>query len=262
MFQLPLLSLFGPRRADAPKPTPPDRRAPYALEAAGLQATVTRKPMRSLRLRLNPPEGRLLVSAPLRCSDKAIREFLAERRDWIVKHQERMRQAAAKAAPAPQYADGERLSVLGQGVTLRVLAQGRRARARRLDDGALLLTAPADATLAIRRKAVERCLAQALLAAAEALRPGREADLGVKAAGLKVRAMRSRWGSCNTRSGQITLSLALAQQPLESLDYILVHELAHLIVRSHGPRFKAIVERHVPDWKRRRKALNGTDATE
>jgi hypothetical protein len=261
MFQLPLLSLFGSRPA-APSAPRPDRRQPYALEAAGLQATVTRKPMRSLRLRLAPPDGRLLVSAPLRCSDKAIREFLAERRDWIVEHQQRMARAAAKAAPPLQYADGETLPVLGQALILRVLAQGQRARARRLDNGDLLLTAPADASLTTRRKAVERWLAQALLEAAEGLRPGREAALGVKAAGLKVRAMRSRWGNCNTRSGVITLSLALAERPLESLDYILVHELAHLIVRSHGPRFKAIVERHVPDWKRRRKALNGTDATE
>ena len=252
LFQLPLLSLLDPRRAAASRPACTD---PYVLEVEGLRATVTRKSMRSLRLRVAPPDGRLLVSAPWRCSDKTIREFLVERKGWIERHQARLRRAAA--IPAVHYRDGETLAVLGQPALLQVRAQGRRVRARRLDDGGLLLTAPVTASPAQRRAAVERLLARELVAAAEALRPRRESDLGVRAAGLKVRAMRSRWGSCNTRSRVITLSLALAARPLESLDYILVHELAHLIEAGHGPRFKAIVQRHVPDWKQRRRDLNG-----
>lgn len=255
MFQLPLLSFLDPRRATASRSARPARPDPYVLEVEGLRATVTRKPMRSLRLRVAPPDGRLLVSAPWRCSDKTIREFLVERKGWIERHQARLRRVAA--IPTLHYRDGETLPVLGQPVLLQVRDQGRLIRARRLDGGSLLLTAPATASPAQRRAAVERLLARELWAAAEVLRARREADLGVRATGLKVRAMRSRWGSCNIRSRVITLSLALATRPLESLDYILVHELAHLIEPGHGSRFKAIVERHVADWKRRRRDLNG-----
>jgi predicted metal-dependent hydrolase len=260
MFQLPLLSLFSPRRAAAPAAPRSERRQPYALDADGLQVTVTRKPMRTLRLRLAPPDGRLLVSAPLRLADKAIRAFIAERRDWIEAQRARMTQAARR--PEPQLLDGEALPLLGRRLTLRVLEQGSRAGAKRLDEATVQLRVPPGASLTLRRRALDRFYAAELLAAAGALLPARREALGVPLPTLKVRAMRSRWGSCNTRTAVITLALGLAARPLESLDYILVHELAHLHVRSHGPRFKAIVERHVPDWKRRRRELNGTDATE
>jgi predicted metal-dependent hydrolase len=260
MFQLPLLSLFGPRRASAPKPARPARTEPYALEAAGLTATVSRKPMRTLRLRLVPPDGRLLVSAPLRVSDKAIRDFIIDRRDWI--EAQRARMARAPRAVEPQLVDGEALPLLGRTVTLRVQQQGSRASAKRLGEGTVLLRAPAGSGLAQRRAAMGRFCAKELLAAAEALLPARCEAMVVPRPRLKVRAMRSRWGSCNTRTAVITLALSLASRPLESLDYILVHELAHLHVRSHGPRFKAIVAKQLPEWKARRKALNGTDATE
>ena len=70
------------------------------------------------------------------------------------------------------------------------------------------------------------------------------------------RSMRSRWGSCNSRTRTITLALELARKHREGLEYVLVHELAHLLVRSHGKRFKSILDRHLPDWRLRRKNLN------
>lgn len=100
-----------------------------------------------------------------------------------------------------------------------------------------------------RRRAV-------LLARAAKRCPRWEAALGVQAARLRVRAMRSRWGSCNPRSRDITLSLALWDRADEALELILVHELIHLIEPGHGPRFKALMKRHLPDWKARWKRLS------
>lgn len=227
---------------------------PYALEAAGLSAQVRRKPIRTLRITLKPPDGALHVSAPLRVPDQAIRAFIESRRDWIETHRQRM----AKAIPAAPraYLDGDSLPLLGRQVLLRLKVQGRVARASLDGPDTLILTVPAGATRVRRESAVRRWYSRQLVEAALAILPDRQVSMGVLAQELKVRSMRSRWGSCNTRTGAITLALELAWRPPENLEYVLVHELAHLLVRSHGKRFKSILDRQLPDWRSRRKALN------
>ncbi|HTA17372.1 MAG TPA: YgjP-like metallopeptidase domain-containing protein, partial [bacterium] len=101
---------------------------PYILEASGLSARVIRKPIRTLRMTLRRPDGSLHVSAPLRVSERAIRDFIETRKDWIEAQRLRMSQEAPE--PAPAYLDGELLPVLGRQVLLRVEVQGQTARAR------------------------------------------------------------------------------------------------------------------------------------
>jgi predicted metal-dependent hydrolase len=235
------LPFFGPRKAAA---TARPVRGPYTLEVGDLGATVQRKPMRTLRLRLKPPDGALLVSAPLRIADRDISSFIASRRDWILAQRE------------PGYLDGESLPLLDRRLTLRVVEGGKTCVARRLDDATVLLKAPPQCPKARREAALWRWYGRELLAEAQARLPGRQSAMGVQARGVRVRAMRSRWGSCNIREGVVTLALELARRPSESLDYVIVHELAHLIVRSHGKRFKSILDKNLPDWRRRRKTLN------
>lgn len=237
--------------APAPRPVP----APYTLELDGIQARVTRKPIRTLTLRLKAPEGSVHVSAPLRASESAIQAFVRGRLGWIRRHQARLAQAPGRTAP--DYLDGDAIAFLGRRLPLRWERRGSLSTAK-LDGDQLRLRAPAGATRAQRERAVQRCLARALLAAAQARLPHWEAQMGLKASALRVRAMRSRWGVCNTREAVITLSTALARFGPEALDYILVHELAHLRVRSHGPRFKGILDRHYPAWRALRKTMNGT----
>jgi predicted metal-dependent hydrolase len=88
-----------------------------------------------------------------------------------------------------------------------------------------------------------------------------EPKLGVKVAAWGIRAMRSRWGSCNPRSARLTFSLALAKYPPDCLDYIVVHEMLHLLEAGHGARYKALMQTHYPDWKLRRALLNGKRLT-
>lgn len=236
---------------------PPSRPAPepYSLDLDGIQARVTRKPIRTFTLRLKPPDGSVHVSAPLRASEHAIQAFVRERLDWIRRHQARM--ALRPAAAVPAYEDGEAIPFLGRRLTLRWERRGRLATAK-LEADALRLRAPSGATRAQRERAVQRCLARALLAEAQARLPHWEAQMALKASALKVRAMRSRWGVCKTREAVITLSTALARFGPEALDYILVHELAHLRVRSHGPRFRGLLDKHYPGWRILRKTMNGT----
>ena len=82
-----------------------------------------------------------------------------------------------------------------------------------------------------------------------------EKKMGVCHTGLKVHRMKTRWGSCNVRTGSINLNTLLACWPQECLEYIVVHELAHLHEANHSPRFHAIVERYLPEWRERKKML-------
>jgi hypothetical protein len=118
------------------------------------------------------------------------------------------------------------------------------------------LVHPGGATLEQKKRAIERCYGRALLAAAATLLPPRMRSLGVQATDLRVRRFRSRWGSCDTRSGALSLALELATREPECLEYVVVHELAHLRVPNHSAAFKAILDGELPDWRRRRRALN------
>ena len=82
-----------------------------------------------------------------------------------------------------------------------------------------------------------------------------EPILGVKAGQLAYRKMKSRWGSCQPSTGRICINVVLALYPPECLEYVVVHELVHLLVPGHGPEFRAIMDRVMPDWKKRRAKL-------
>ncbi len=81
--------------------------------------------------------------------------------------------------------------------------------------------------------------------------------MGVAMPDIAIRRMKTRWGTCNTAAKRVTLNLELARRDPALLEYVIVHELAHLIERGHNARFYAVMDTHLPDWKRRRKALNG-----
>ena len=81
--------------------------------------------------------------------------------------------------------------------------------------------------------------------------------MGVRPGKVTYRNMVSRWGSCNVKTGHITLNVQLGNHPPELLEYVIVHELCHLLEASHGPRFKALMTRYLPDWRKREKALHG-----
>jgi len=86
-----------------------------------------------------------------------------------------------------------------------------------------------------------------------------ETALGVQVKEWRIRDMKTRWGTCNVRAGRVWFALMLAAQPLDLVDYIVLHELAHLVEASHNARFRGILDAHMPDWRLRRKRLNGRE---
>ena len=215
---------------------------------------VHRKRIRHLYLRVGPPDGRLRVSAPLRIGDVSIRQAVAKRMPWVRRQQERQRQRERESAQV--FASGERHFVEGIACVLNVTTH----------EGPPLIGLLGDSTLEMRvRPGTGRDERADLLAAwyRERLKTSIprliaawEPFLGVSVKEWRIRKMKTRWGSCSVRIGRIWLSLELAKKPMRCLEYVVVHEMAHLIEPSHNRRFWGILDRYMPDWRARRDELN------
>ncbi len=224
-----------------------------------LDITVIRRPMRRIYLRVLAPDGRVVVSAPPRASDRAVRAAVLGDLGWILRNRERIieeeRRAALERPPAARGLDGETWWVLGRPLPLEVRIAPGRPRAALASDS-LLLRAPAEADDARRLAAIERWQRRHLRAAAVPLLATWSDRLAVDPTFLGIRRMRNHWGTCEPQERRIWLALELVTRPPEGLEYVVVHELIHLIEPSHGPRFVRLMDRHVPEWRRVRAELD------
>ncbi len=219
------------------------------LQLNGFEAHVTYKDVKRLRLRITPPDGVVAVSAPHGTAERVITRFLDENNAWILQTQTMVR----LRSPMPQrLVTGGRIRLWG---TWRELEVGDAARASaRLQDGRIHIDRPAGDEDAARRGVEALYRREMGPAAVDVLREW-EPRVGRSTTGTKLRRMTSRWGSCNTMTAVITFNTALARFPPEALEFVVVHELVHLLERGHGPIFKAHMNRLLPDWSARRQLL-------
>lgn len=219
------------------------------LRIDGLVAEVSYKPIKNLRLRVLPPDGRIAVSVPVGVDEAAVRRFVAGQRAWIGRAQTTVRMSAPVVEPLT---DGARARLWGRWRELRVV-DGAPASAQ-LDGDTVVLTGRDEDAL---RTALDGLYRRELVAALPRLRAQWEQRIGRSATSVRWRRMKTRWGTCNTRTGVVTLNVALAEHPPTALEYVLVHELVHLHERGHGPAFVAWMDRLLPEWRARRRALRG-----
>lgn len=207
---------------------------------------------RTLRLRVNA-DGTVRLRAPWRLPEGEALRFLQSRAEWICRHVERCRESG----PEPErYEHGARVRHLGEALPLAVSPGGRNLA--RQEHGFLRVSTAGEPTPDKVRRAVEawRLREAAKLFAAElaALLPA-AAALGLPApTRLRVRRMKSRWGSC-TASGAVTLNSRLLEAPALCIAFVIAHELCHLRIRRHDAAFYALLTRLMPDWRERRARL-------
>lgn len=218
-----------------------------------VEVTLRRREVRTLRVVIRPPDGRVLATAPLLMPETAIRAFLSEKLSWIRRHRESIRAREPRAAADME--SGDTVFWLGRPYRLSVRERGRGIGARIAGPDSLELYAPPGADAARRRKILDGWYRDRLKELIPPLAAKWEAALGVRAAEWGVKRMKTRWGTCNIRARRIWLNLELATRPAECLEYVAAHELAHLIERNHNARFHGILDRVLPDWRKARAAL-------
>lgn len=223
------------------------------IQVADITAEVERKWIKSLRLRICPPDGRIRISAPMLMSERVIRQFILDKEQWIRHHVARVTERH-RAVPL-EYLSGEEHYYMGQPYRLRVVQHNGSARVL-IEDDEMLLYVREGATKE-RREAV---MCEWYRAEMKALIPELvvrwEAIIGVKAAKVSIKQMKTIWGSCNHRTHDINFNLELMKRPLHCIEYVVVHELLHIIVRLHNDEFWALMNRYLPDWRKRKEELN------
>jgi predicted metal-dependent hydrolase len=203
------------------------------------------------------PDTSISVEAPLDSDFARIEEKVRKRAAWIVKQQSKFRRYSFEI-PHRQYVSGESHRYLGRQYRLRVIADDTPMEVVRMDRGII--------TMFVRRKSpnhVKKVLDGWMRERARTIFAERIAEwhprferYDILYPQVIVRRMKSRWGSC-TEAGKITLNLKLIQVSKQLIDYIIVHELCHLVEHSHAPEFYALMSRIMPDWEERKEKLNG-----
>jgi len=224
------------------------------MDVQGIDVEVVRKEVRTLRIGVYPPEGRVRVSAPFGVGDEAIRGSVERRLDWIEKHRERFRSQIREGEL--DYAEGDLILFRGELCPLHIVSGATRVSVSyRPDSKRLELRLPRDSSREEREKALYSFYRGELKRELPLLIARWEPRLGVKVAEAGIKRMKTRWGTCNPRARRVWINLELAKRPPACLEFVVVHELAHLIEKSHDARFKAVLDAHLPDWRSAQKLL-------
>ena len=224
-----------------------------ALTVEDVRVSVVRKRVKNVNLRVYPPAGDVVVSVPLRMSDGVVLEVLTERLPWI--RLQRSRYSSAPPARFLEYVDGETHWVFGRAHQLRLVhGSGTTGRAAAASDVVALRVRPF-ADHGARARAYDAWLRQLLATEIEQLVSQWAPVLGVEVSAWGVKRMKTRWGTCNHRARRIWLNFELVKRPRECLEYVVVHELAHILVPDHSRAFWAVLDQHLPLWRRARTEL-------
>lgn len=225
------------------------------IAVAGLSVELVRRPIKNLHIGVYPPEGRVRVAAPPSISEDAIRVAIVTRLGWIKKMQREFSGQARE--PERQFVSGETHYVWGKPLRLQVKPSGSRGCKIALEGaGRLVMVTPNDATVTQKSQWMSSWYREALRERALPRIEKWSGKLAVPIPRWGVRVMRTKWGSCNPDKGLIWLNLDLAKKPLQALDYVILHEMAHLVSPRHDDVFMALLDRHMPGWRQVRFDLN------
>lgn len=222
------------------------------LTVAGLEIDVNYKDIKNLHISVYPPVGRVRVAAPQHLDEDAIRLAIVQRLPWIKKQRQQL-QNADRQTPR-RMVSGETHYVWGERLLLDASRQGRSNV--NVAGKTLWLTTPADYDDDQRRAVLDRWYRKELKAAVPPLLSKWQPSIGESVSKFVVRRMKTKWGTCQTESRAIWLNPELAKKNPRCLEYIVVHEMIHLIERTHNERFIELMNFHMPDWRSRRDELN------
>jgi len=223
------------------------------IELGDITVDVVKKDIRNVHLSVYPPTGRVRISAPAHMSLDTIRVFAISKLDWIKQQQQKLREQERETPR--EYLDRESHHVWGKRTLLKIVEQDA-APIVSLQHSTLWLQIRPGADEARKQAVVAEWYREQLKQAAPPLIAKWEPLMGVKVARFFVQHMKTRWGSCNASAGSIRLNSELAKKPPECLEYIVVHEMVHLLEPTHNQRFVAIMDRFLPQWQSHRDSLN------
>lgn len=236
-------------------------RQPENVHIANTTVAVTRKRIRRVNLKVRA-DATIAISAPYGYPLSKIQDFADEKSDWV--EQRLARVESLRERELARWSDGGTVCLLGDDLTVRHVtdAPSRRAQGVERAGDALLVhlqpTLAPDERDAEARRLVEAWLRERLTEILPDVFERQQARCAITCSGWRVRRMKTRWGSCNTKTGMITINTQLVEYPIECLESVVVHELCHLLEPSHNARFHRLLDAYYPANREARKILNAT----
>jgi predicted metal-dependent hydrolase len=212
-----------------------------------------RKAIRNLHLAVLPPDGRVRVSSPLHLNDDAIRTLIATRIPWI--RTQKTKFAAQARQTLREYISGESHFFLGKQYRLEVL-QGDQPQASLKGKNKIVLQVRPNSTMERREAVLMEWYRKELKEVSASLVETWQEKIGVRVESWGIKRMKTRWGTCNRNAGRIWLNSELVKKPIGCIEYVIVHELLHLIEKKHNERFVALMTNHLPKWRSSKEELN------
>ena len=224
------------------------------VEISGIAVQVNRKKIKNIHLSVLPPEGRVRLSVPIETSEQAIRLAVINKLAWIKVQQSDFRLQPRQSSR--EMVSGESHYLWGQCYRLAVTESSGKHAVIVKGDSKIELVVSKNTSIDNRLKLLNDLYRQKMNDSIVKLLPLWQQKLNVESHSVSMRKMKTKWGSCNIQAKKIWLNLELAKKPPECMEYILVHELVHLIERHHNERFRKIMDKHMPDWRERKNLLN------
>jgi predicted metal-dependent hydrolase len=226
----------------------------HQITVSGLLIEVVRKKIKNLHLGVYPPNGRVRVAAPLHVSDEAVRLAIITRLAWIKRQQAKF--GGQERQTERQFVSGESHYFQGRRYRLNVVYQkgANRVVVRNKSTIDLYVREGSDASQ--RQRVVVKWYREQLKAMIPPMIGKWESIIGVKVDDWGVKQMKTRWGTCIVKARRIWLNLELIKKPVQCLEYVVVHEMVHLLERHHNDRFAARMDTFMPQWRLHREELN------
>lgn len=226
----------------------------HHIEIGGIAVEVVRKDIKNLHIGVYPPGGRVRVAAPVRMNDDAIRLAMVTRLDWI--RRERRGFEAQCRQSEREMSSGESHYFQGQRYLLEVVERGEGPTVRLAGNTKMVLGVRPKSSQETRRRVLEQWYRRELQVRVPALLAKWEPKVGVSVSEVRIRRMRTLWGSCNPAARRVWLNLELAKKPPLCVEYVLVHEMVHLLEPHHTQRFRDLLGSVMPSWRLHRDVLN------
>ncbi|STX50358.1 zinc metalloprotease [Legionella busanensis] len=222
------------------------------VEIEGFKVELTRKPVKYINLRITS-QGNIKISAPKRSSLVSISRFVKDKSGWITSNQERLK--SQETIINMHLREGEEHFFLGKRYPLH-LKKSQKQKGIVLNDEDMHCFITNDNNTTVKRTILHSWYREQMLVLLPKLIQKWEPIIGVKVLEYGVKMMKTRWGSCNTLAKRIWINLHLIQKPLICLEYVLVHEMVHLLEPSHNKRFHMLMTKFMPDWPQYKDLLN------
>jgi predicted metal-dependent hydrolase len=223
------------------------------IQLGDIAIEVTRKDVKHVHLSVHPPSGRVTLVAPKATRLDVARAYAASKLGWIRDQQAKL-QAQARETPR-EFVERESHFLWGRRYLLSV-SEAETKPSVRLSHRSITLTVRPGSTLAKREAVMQEWHRSLLHEAVPSLIRKWEPKLGVVVTGYFLQRMKTKWGSCNHRAGNIRLNTELVKKPKDVLEYVVVHEMLHLIAPTHSEKFLALLSKHYPTWREVRADLN------